>query len=287
MRRPILIPLLTSLLIQPIAHADTQDQWCAAIGKRLASVSGDDCRKADLHPAEVRTRHGHPLMALERPPQPKKLASTAALASRPSRVMVIGGIHGDELTSVSVVFRWMQRLNDADAQNYHWLVIPLANPDGLLSNPPQRTNANGVDLNRNFPTPGWSEEAPAYWKKQTGADPRRFPGKHAMSEVETVWLRDQIEHFRPDVIFSVHAPFGILDYDGPARQPKRFGTLNLNRLGVYPGSLGNYGGIFRQLPVVTIELPSATAMPSMREQMDIWSDMLLWLRRNIASRSAS
>ena len=61
----------------------------------------------------------------------------------------------------------------------------------------------------------------------------------------------------------------------------------IENLGVYPGSLGNYGGIFKKLPVVTIELPSATSMPSLREQRDIWKDMLTWLRRNITAKTTS
>jgi hypothetical protein len=108
-----------------------------------------------------------------------------------------------------------------------------------------------------------------------------------MSEPETRWLRDQIEEFKPDLIISIHAPFGILDYDGPARQPKRFGHLNLNRLGIYPGSLGNFGGVHKNMPVITIELPNATSMPPLKEQREIWDDMLTWMRRNVASKNLS
>jgi murein tripeptide amidase MpaA len=31
--------------------------------------------------------------------------------------------------------------------------VPVLNPDGMLAAKPRRVNANGVDLNRNFPTP--------------------------------------------------------------------------------------------------------------------------------------
>ena len=91
--------------------------------------------------------------------------------------------------------------------------------------------------------------------------------------------------FRPDVIISVHAPFGVLDFDGPAQPPRRFGRLLLNRVGVYPGSLGNYSGVHKNVPVITIELPNAQKMPSDAEVKRIWLDMLRWITENVESQS--
>ncbi len=294
MRRPFpalpfaLIFLLAALPATASGSAAQQvDTWCAAIGKRLGSVPPPLCRKLGLEPAPVKSAGGHSLMVRDIPPPAKKVAANGKANNRAPRILVIGGIHGDELTSASIVFRWLQWMPEAEPSRYHWRVIPVANPDGLLASPSKRVNGNGVDLNRNFPTPDWERDAHAYWNKKTKNDPRRFPGKEANSETETRWLHDQIESFQPDVVVSIHAPFGLLDYDGPARQPRRFGHLNLNRLGIYPGSLGNYGGVHKNMPVITIELPNATSMPPAREQREIWDDMLTWLQRNIASRTLS
>ena len=292
MPRPSLLlycALSATLLLQSakLIAAPEIDHWCAAIGKRLGSVPPADCRNLGLLPAPVVSTRGHALMLRDIPPKTQKLASNGKSLARATRILVIGGIHGDELTSASIVFRWLGWLNDGESRQYHWRVIPVANPDGLLASPPQRMNGHGVDLNRNFPTPDWNKDAHAYWAKRTNKDPRRFPGQSAMSEPETLWLRDEIERIQPDVVVSVHAPFGILDYDGPFHQPRRFGHLKLNRLGIYPGSLGNYGGVFKNMPVITIELPNATAMPSAREQREIWDDMLTWVRRNIATKKTS
>jgi len=90
-----------------------------------------------------------------------------------------------------------------------------------------------------------------------------------------------MERFQPDVIISVHAPFGVLDFDGPVEPPQRFGRLVLNRVGVYPGSLGNYSGMHKNIPVVTIELPNARTMPANAEVERIWQDMLNWIQRNV------
>jgi hypothetical protein len=201
----------------------------------------------------------------------------------PVRILLLGGIHGDELTASAIVFKWLDLMQTTDAQAFHWNVVPVVNPDGLLAL--KRVNANGVDLNRNFPTPGWQQDAPRYWARVTGSDPRRFPGTAPLSEPESYWLNREMERFQPDVIISVHAPFGVLDFDGPAPAPRRFGRLLLNRVGVYPGSLGNYSGMHKNVPVITIELPNARAMPSDAEVRRIWQDMLNWIHQNVPRQS--
>ena len=73
----------------------------------------------------------------------------------------------------------------------------------------------------------------------------------------------------------------IIDHDGPRVAPEKLGALYLNYLGTYPGSLGNYAGVQRQIPVITIELPYAGIMPTKDEIRNIWLDMIKWLRKNI------
>jgi hypothetical protein len=91
--------------------------------------------------------------------------------------------------------------------------------------------------------------------------------------------KQQIEEFQPDVIVSVHAPYHLLDFDGPAEALAKIGELYLHQLGVYRGSLGDFAGLNRQIPVVTLELPSAGIMPP-AEQIDLmWKDLVAWLDR--------
>jgi hypothetical protein len=163
--------------------------------------------------------------------------------------------------------------------------MPVVNPDGLLAPKPNRVNANGVDLNRNFPTPEWEKDAPRYWKVRTHSDPRRFPGHQPLSEPESRWVNEEMVRFRPDVIISVHAPYGVLDFDGPVQPPHKFGRLELSRVGVYPGSLGNYSGVHKNVPVITIELPNALKMPPEAEVKRIWDDMLGWINGHVVSQS--
>jgi hypothetical protein len=173
------------------------------------------------------------------------------------------------------------RLADQEKQPFHWRVVPCLNPDGVLSGVSRRVNARGVDLNRNFPTPDWDSKAVAYWKEKTKSDQRRFPGKKANSEPETQWLASQIKTFRPNAIVSIHAPYGVLDFDGPRTPPKRLGFLNLSELGTYPGSMGNYAGNFLGIPIITIELPHSEASPTVAQSGKIWSDLLQWLEKSL------
>lgn len=201
------------------------------------------------------------------------------------KVLLIGGIHGDEYSSVSIVFKWMRILEDHHSGLFHWHILPLLNPDGLLRKKSQRMNANDVDLNRNFPMVDWENTALKHWRDVTYRNPRRYPGKEPLSEPESSWLVDYINQFNPDVIVAVHAPHGIVDYDGPHNGPYKLGRLYLNLLGTYPGSLGNYAGIQREIPVVTIELPYAGIMPTNKEISGIWRDMVKWLSKNITEEA--
>ncbi len=252
-------------------------QTCRQIARKLASVRLSDCHDSGLRASGGYSVQRLPILIKEYPPRPRHTPK--------ARVLVIGGIHGDEYSSVSIVFKWMRILDRHHSGLFHWHVVPLLNPDGLLRRRSQRMNANGVDLNRNFPTPNWHEESRRYWVQRTRRNPRRYPGSTPLSEPESRWLAAFIDRFRPHAIVALHAPHGVLDFDGPPPQPRRFGHLHLNLLGTYPGSLGNYAGVHKRIPVITIELPHAGIMPSRRQISHIWTDLVRWLKRHIPARA--
>jgi hypothetical protein len=248
------------------------DILCEQIGAKLTSVSTEDCSTQQFIFGGGFSVNQRPLVIKEHRPTD---------GEGDFRVLILGGIHGDEYSSISILFKWLALFSpDAAEGAFHWRFAPLVNPDGLLDGgQAKRQNANGVDLNRNFPSRDWNDTAARYWQESTGSNPRRFPGERAASEPEVQWIVHQIEDFQPDVIVSVHAPYHLLDFDGPAEAPARIGELYLHQLGVYPGSLGNFAGLNRQIPVVTLELPSAGIMPP-SEQIDMmWKDLVAWLDR--------
>ena len=246
---------------------------CNNLASKLKSVPAGECKSAGLNVANTASVQGQPI--LWRDYRSVKSKTPA------KRVLLVGGIHGDELSSVAVTFEWMRRLADQERQPFYWRVVPCLNPDGVLASVSKRVNGRGVDLNRNFPTPDWNAKATLYWRNKTKSDPRRFPGPKAGSEPETRWLIEQIKSFKPDAIVSIHAPYGVLDFDGPRTPPKRLGFLNLNELGTYPGSLGNYAGEFLGIPIITLELPHSEASPTVAQSGRIWTDLLKWLERNL------
>lgn len=268
------VSLCALLLVGLIATAEGEqssevDQWCQHLSKELRSVKLDSCRSRQWI-VEAKSVQGRPIPYFLWSPIEKPVDSSTKKGSEADdtgrKVLILGSLHGDEIASVSVVFRWMDFIDrtkpDSFLRKNTYLFFPLINPDGFYAKPRTRTNANGVDINRNFSSKSWSEKALLYWKRKTRNDPRRYPGKKAGSEVETQVVEKWIEKFDPDLIISVHAPYSLLDHDGPIEFPAMKSPLPVKALGAYPGSLGTYAGIERGIPVVTPEFPSATQIIS-------------------------
>lgn len=246
---------------------------CALWVARLPNVNNALCQMGALKDSGARSVRGAPILLRDvSQPEPRQ------------RVLVIGGIHGDELSSSALALHWIRLAQDGVVQTHtplHWRFIPALNPDGLFGPAPRRVNANGVDLNRNFPTPNWARDAQNYWHKRTKKDPRRWPGRTALSEPESRFVQEQMVQFQPHLIVSIHAPYGVLDFDGPTVPPSRLGRLYLDQIGIFPGSLGNYAGVHKGVPVVTIELPNALRTPLDAEMRQMWIDLLRWMSERL------
>ncbi len=264
---------LIFLAIFSIADGAQSAVPCADFSAKLPNVKRELCEAAQLQPTAARSVKGRTLWARDVKPEHATV-----------RVLVVGAIHGDELSSAAVALHWIQLAAQAPAEashGIHWRFVPVLNPDGVFSPSPQRVNARGVDLNRNFPTPNWQREAKVYWEKRTGKDPRRWPGPKPLSEPESRFLHEEMGSFKPHLIVSIHAPYGVLDFDGPSVPPSRLGRLYLDQVGIFPGSLGNYGGVHKGVPVVTIELPNSTRTPQDAEMRQMWLDLLRWINQRV------
>ena len=126
------------------------------------------------------------------------------------RVLIFGGIHGDEPTSAELARKFADhlRINWDLFEGKTIGILAEANPDGLIRK--TRTNANGIDLNRNFPARNWSKAA------RRGA----AHGPRPASEPETRAILKAMEIIQPARIVSIHsatAGHHCNNYDGPAR----------------------------------------------------------------------
>ncbi len=279
----------------PLAFA----QNCTELPRRLPNVSEGLCKSAQLLATGARTVRGLPILMRDVPPAAEGFGTGgggAAPQSKPAvslRVLVIGAIHGDELSAAALALHWIRIATEgspgsapANLPQVHWRFVPMLNADGLLAREPSRVNARGVDLNRNFPTPNWASEARKYWEQRTNRDPRRYPGAAPLSEPEAQFIMRQMQEWQPHAIIAIHAPYGVLDFDGPSVPPTQLGRLYLDQVGIFPGSLGNYGGVHQGVPVVTVELPSALRTPLDAEMRQMWLDLLRWITERLPVRAS-
>lgn len=272
--RALWVPVL---LAAAQAHAATVG--CEPLVGKLPNVTRELCESAGLSESGATSVKGFPLYMRD------ILQPNAKL-----RVLVTGAIHGDELSSAAVALHWLRMAREEPVdmpRAVHWRFVPVLNPDGLLAQPPRRVNASGVDLNRNFPTPNWERDAARYWTKRTRKDPRRWPGPRPLSEPESRFLHEQMSSFKPHLIVAIHAPYGVLDFDGPSVPPSKLGRLYLDQVGIFPGSLGNYGGVHKGVPVVTVELPNSMRTPLNSEMRQMWLDLLRWMAGRLNPEPAS
>lgn len=172
-----------------------------------------------------------------------KLGNKIELIDGKGKTLIIGVFHGDEPQGKYLIDEYF-KINNAEGL----LFIPCLNPDGLQLG--KRTNANGVDLNRNFPTKNW----------ELTEKNEFFGGMRAGSEIETRFLIDTIDEFKPELILTLHAPYKVVNYDGPAKEISEKISQIINypveeSIGYpTPGSFGTYAGIERQIPAITLEL---------------------------------
>lgn len=107
-------------------------------------------------------------------------------------VLAVGAIHGNEAAS-SVQARYIKE--SKVPPDFTLWVIEVANPDGFAAHPRIRQNANGVDLNRNFP---------GSWIAKPCPD-RNCAGASPASEPETVALLDFFKKVNPAMVVFYHS----------------------------------------------------------------------------------
>lgn len=162
----------------------------------------------------------------------------------PTRTMIIATIHGNEEAGTPLVAELRTYLKQRPRllESNTIFIVPVANPDGMALN--VRGNANGIDLNRNFPA--------------SNRINNHKNGIEGLTEPESQILHDLILREMPDRIVTLHQPLVCIDYDGPAlaiaEHMAQFCDLPVKKLGGRPGSMGSFVGIDLDIPIITVEM---------------------------------
>ena len=177
-------------------------------------------------------------------------------------ILVIGVFHGEEPQGKFLIDEYLK------THSSNLLFIPCLNPDGMQFG--KRTNANDVDLNRNYPTKNW----------QLTEKNEFFGGESPASEIETKFMVEVLEEYKPEMILTLHAPFKIVNYDGPAKEiAEKIGQI-INypveaSIGYpTPGSFGTYCGVERNIPTITLELDEEIPVQDLLKPVHEIFDML-------------
>lgn len=177
--------------------------------------------------------------------------------------LIIGVFHGDEPQGKFLIEKYLE--NNSESSLYF---IPCLNPDGMAVM--KRTNASGVDLNRNFPTNNW----------QYSAKDEFFGGESPASEIETKFVMEILDEYKPQLILTLHAPFKVVNFDGNAREISEKISKIINypveeSIGYpTPGSFGTYAGIENKIPTITLELDETCSVEDLISPVHKIFDML-------------
>jgi len=190
------------------------------------------------------------------------------------QVLLMGAIHGDESISSVLLSECLRGLNPDQLQA---AVILAANPDGVLLG--TRCNAQGVDLNRNYPTQNWSSN-PVYYRNKPGGpqDIALSPGTAPGSEPETQALMSLILKLQPALIVSIHGFLGCID--DPDSSAIALDISLRSKMDLVPdvgyatpGSFGSWCSE-KAIPIITYELPSAGMLELREYHSPIFHDLM-------------
>jgi protein MpaA len=167
---------------------------------------------------------------------------------------LIAGVHGDEVEGVYVLDKLFEYLKKSGNEiELPLVVVPIVNVDGYRMN--TRTNAHGIDLNRNLPTKDWTSNISA---------PQYNPGLSPASEPENKFLIKLFEKYPPFMCLSFHSWKPILNYNGDCQHIAQF-LSDFNKYPCEPsigyptpGSMGTFLPENYQAPVLTFECPLIT-----------------------------
>lgn len=189
-------------------------------------------------------------------------------ANYEKNILVIGVFHGDEPQGEYFIKEFI-KIPKAEFKN-RVIYIPRLNSNN------ERKNKNGVDLNRNYPTKNW---------ELGDKNSNYYGGSSSASEIETKTIIKLAEEIDFSAIITIHAPFKIVNYDGPEEKTRPLAE-KISEITGYPiqkeigyptpGSFGTYMGLEKEIPTITIEVdeevPQENLLPNFIELFNYLED---------------
>jgi protein MpaA len=168
-------------------------------------------------------------------------------------VLVVGCIHGNETAGIAIA---RSLLRARVIRGVDLWVIPNLNPDGAAAG--TRQNADGVDLNRNFPY---------RWQPLGPRGTQQYAGPRPLSEPESRIAHMLIARLRPAVTIWFHQPLALVDESGGSiaveRRFARVARLPLRKLTRYPGSAAGWQDArIARTTAFVVELPPGRVGPA-------------------------
>ena len=177
-----------------------------------------------------------------------------------NKTLIIGGMHGVEPQSKEFCELYIKEMRDKPFPDDTFLLLICAlNPDGITNK--TRGNANGVDLNRNFPSSTW-QSIPV---KNNSA---YYPGVKPACEPETKIIVDLLNKYNFKKVISIHTNHAIqfpnppmINFDGEESRElaqklgNATGLIVSGEIGYpTPGSLGGWTSRDLKKISITVEL---------------------------------
>ena len=123
------------------------------------------------------------------------------LVTRRDKILIVAGVHGNERAAVYNAYLFAKHLCEATIEDYFKIrskfdiyILPIANGYGVYHS--IRQNANGVNINRNFPIEKWSKSGVA-WDND-------YTGETANGEFETQLITSLISTIQPKMVIDHH-----------------------------------------------------------------------------------
>lgn len=172
------------------------------------------------------------------------------------KLLIIGVFHGDEPQGEYFINSYLEQKFTQGKNSLYF--IPRLNQNN------ERKNKRGVDLNRNFPTKNWIRSE----------NNEYFGGDKPASEDEVKFLIDLIDKNNFGAIITIHSPYKVVNFDGPAQKlaeeiSKFLGYKITSDIGYpTPGSFGTYCGIERNIPTITIEIDEEENIETLNKKFE-------------------